>query len=59
PALQRLERKGWITSAWGVSDHHRKAKFYRLTPAGRKQLGRETTDWQKFSGVIDLILRTA
>ncbi len=57
PALQRLEQQGQITSDWSVSDNNRKAKFYRLTPAGRKQLVRETSEWEKISGVINLILR--
>ncbi len=58
PALYRLERRGWINSEWGVSENHRKAKFYRLTPAGRKQLLVETSDWQKFTRAINLILKT-
>lgn len=58
PALYRLERRGWIDSEWGVSENHRKAKFYRLTPAGRKQLLVETSDWEKFTRAINLILKT-
>ena len=45
PALYRLEAEGWIRSEWGVSDNNRKAKFYELTPAGRKQLKAETDSW--------------
>lgn len=59
PALYRLERQGWIESEWGVSDNNRKAKFYRLTPAGRKQLVEETSNWEKLSRAINLIVRTA
>jgi len=59
PALYRLERQGWIESEWGVSDNNRKAKFYRLTPAGRKQLVEETSNWERLSRAINLIVRTA
>lgn len=58
PALYRLEAQGWITSEWGVSDNNRKAKFYRLTPAGRKQLAEEQATWQRLSAAINLVLRT-
>ena len=47
PALQRLERAGWIDSEWGVSDNNRRARFYRLTRAGRKKLADETGKWEK------------
>src|ERR1700720_698644 len=47
PALQRLEAKGWITAKWGVSSNNRKARFYTLTPVGRKQLVKETTKWKR------------
>jgi transcriptional regulator len=59
PALYRLERQGWIESEWGVSDNHRKAKFYKLTAAGRKQLVEETSNWEKLSRAINLIVRPA
>jgi transcriptional regulator len=59
PALYRLERQGWIESDWGVSDHNRKAKFYNLTPAGRKQLVEETSNWEKLSRAINLIVKPA
>ena len=59
PALYRLERQGWIESEWGVSDNNRKAKFYKLTPAGRKQLAQETSNWEKLSRAINLIVRPA
>jgi PadR family transcriptional regulator, regulatory protein PadR len=58
PALHRLEDRGWITSEWGASDNHRRAKFYRLTPGGRKQLATETADWARFTGAVALILGT-
>jgi transcriptional regulator len=57
PALYRLERQGWISSEWGVSDNNRKAKFYKLTPTGRKQLVEETSNWEKLSRAINLIVR--
>jgi PadR family transcriptional regulator PadR len=59
PALYRLEERGWIASEWGASDNNRKAKFYRLTPAGRKQLVSETSNWERLSAAINLIVRTA
>ncbi len=59
PALYRLERQGWIESEWGVSDNNRKAKFYKLTSAGRKQLLEETSNWEKLSRAINLIVRPA
>jgi transcriptional regulator len=58
PALYRLEEQGWITSEWGVSDNHRKATFYRLTPAGRKQLAEERATWERLSAAINLLLKT-
>ena len=59
PALQRLERQGWITADWGVSENNRKARFYRLTPAGRKRLAQERADWDRLSAAISLVMRTA
>ena len=58
PALYRVERQGWIESEWGVSEHNRKAKFYKLTAAGRKQLLQETSNWEKLTRAISLILKT-
>ena len=58
PALYRLEAHGWITSEWGVSDNNRKAKFYRLTPAGRKRLSEERATWERLSAAINLVLKT-
>jgi transcriptional regulator len=58
PALQRLEMQGWIRSEWGTSENNRRAKFYELTAAGRRQLTAETENWERLSGAIGLILRT-
>jgi PadR family transcriptional regulator PadR len=59
PALYRIERRGWIASEWGVSDNNRRARFYRLTRAGKKQLGVEEAQWSQLSLAIGKILRTA
>jgi transcriptional regulator len=56
PALYRLEYKGWIKSEWGNSENNRRAKFYRLTPAGRKQLEHELKTWDRLSSAIGLVL---
>jgi PadR family transcriptional regulator PadR len=56
PALLRLAQKGWVTSAWGVSDNNRRARFYSLTKSGRKQLGTETADWVRASAVVNRVL---
>src|SRR6266404_4484895 len=56
PALLRLEQRGWITSKWGISDNNRKAKYYSLTRAGRKQLATETETWERMAGVIARLL---
>ncbi len=56
PALYRLEHKGWIQSEWGESENKRKAKYYTLTPAGRKQLRSEAAEWSKLSDAIASIL---
>ena len=58
PALYRLEHQGWITSEWGESDNKRKAKFYRLTAAGRRKLNAETEKWNRMTSLIATILRT-
>jgi PadR family transcriptional regulator len=52
PALLKLEQEGYIAFEWGVSDNNRKAKYYKLTRAGRKQLERETRDWQQAQGIL-------
>jgi PadR family transcriptional regulator, regulatory protein PadR len=59
PALQRLERQGWITAEWGVSETNRRARFYRLTAAGKKRLQQERADWERLSAAIALVMRTA
>jgi PadR family transcriptional regulator, regulatory protein PadR len=56
PALQRLEERGWLSAKWGISSNNRKARFYALTAAGRKQLVRETTKWKRLAGAIARIL---
>ena len=57
PALLRLEQRRWIASKWGVSENNRKAKFYSLTRAGRKQLGEEAESWDRMSAMINRMLR--
>jgi PadR family transcriptional regulator PadR len=57
PALLRMEQEGWITSKWGASEKNRKAKFYSINAAGRRQLARETEDWQRMSSTIARFLR--
>ena len=52
PALLRLEQMGWITSKWGVSDNNRRARFYSITRAGKKQLAAEAANWERISGVV-------
>jgi len=59
PALHRLEVRGLLEAEWGVSDNNRRAKFYKLTAAGRKQLDAERETWKRFSGAVELILRDA
>lgn len=56
PALQRLEERGWISAKWGTSANNRKARFYTLTTAGRKQLVKETNKWKRLTGAIARIL---
>ena len=58
PALYRLEHQGWIASEWGESENNRKAKYYRLTAAGRKQLQAEAAKWNKMTEIIGGILET-
>lgn len=57
PALHRLEDRGWIASFWGTSENNRKAKYYRLTPTGRKQLIAQTTRWQQLVHAIGRLLK--
>lgn len=56
PALQRLEAQGWISAEWGVSSNNRKARFYKLTKAGRKQLAHETGQWRRMAAAIARVL---
>ena len=56
PALLRLQQKGWITSKWGVSENNRKARFYSITAAGKKQLAVETRNWERISRVMGRLL---
>ena len=57
PALLRLEHRGWIKSQWGVSDNHRKAKFYEITRAGRKQVERESVEWTRTVAIMQRFVR--
>jgi PadR family transcriptional regulator, regulatory protein PadR len=56
PALYRMERRGWITSAWSVTENNRRARFYRLTRAGRRQLEAETESWTRLTTAVQSIL---
>ena len=59
PALYRIEERGWIKAEWGVSENNRRARFYTLTAAGRKQLTAETDEWRRVSAAINLVLKGA
>jgi transcriptional regulator len=59
PALHRLEDAGFVTAEWGASENNRRAKFYRLTTLGKKQLQHETDSWQRFAEAVALVLRHA
>jgi len=59
PALHRLEERGWIASFWGTSENNRKARYYRLTRAGRKELAQQTGRWQQLVRAINSVLRPA
>ncbi len=59
PALYRMERRGWIEAEWGLSIHNRKAKYYRLTKAGRRQLEAESSGWERVSAAIGQIMQSA
>ena len=59
PALHRIEQAGWISSEWGTSENNRRAKFYRITAAGRKQLAREEEDWDRLTRAVSKVLRFA
>lgn len=56
PALQRLEQRDWIAGKWGISSNNRKARFYSLTPAGRRQLVKETNKWRRLAAAIGRVL---
>jgi PadR family transcriptional regulator PadR len=59
PALHRLENRGWIASFWGTSENNRRARYYRLTPTGRKQLTQQTSRWDQLVRAINHVLRPA
>jgi transcriptional regulator len=59
PALHRLEERGWIAASWGTSENNRRARFYRLTASGRRQLEHETASWDAFVLAVGRVLRTA
>src|SRR4026208_2122857 len=59
PALHRLEEQGWIEAEWGTSGNNRRARFYRLSAAGRKQLADESASWEAFALAVSRVLRTA
>lgn len=59
PALHRMEENGWLTSLWGESEKRRRAKYYRLTKAGERQLGQETAEWQKIALAMTRALKTS
>ena len=57
PALHRLEHQGWIIAGWGASENNRRARFYRITALGKRQLAAETQDWRNYARAVELILR--
>jgi len=56
PALHRLERRGWISAEWRASENNRRAKYYQLTPAGRRQLEADTDEWRRLTAAVELVL---
>ena len=58
PALERLQDRGWVTTEWGTTENGRTAKYYKLTAAGRRQLGQETESWRKMVAAVEAVLRT-
>lgn len=56
PALHRLSRRGWVTSEWGTSENNRRAKYYRLTAKGRRQLREETEQWRRYAAAVGAVL---
>jgi PadR family transcriptional regulator PadR len=59
PALHRLVKRGWLEASWGTSDNNRRARFYRLTAAGRRHLVQQTATWRRLSGAVNAILATS
>lgn len=59
PALQRLEQKGWVDSAWQTTENNRRAKYYRLTVTGRRALGTEAESWRRYAAAVEAILQTS
>jgi len=59
PALQRLEQRGWIEGEWQVTENNRRARYYRITAAGRKALGEEVDNWRRYVDAVGLVLRTS
>ncbi len=57
PALHRMEKRGWIASAWGRSENQRRAKYYQLTPLGREQLSEEVTEWERYASAVAQMMR--
>jgi transcriptional regulator len=57
PALHRLEQKGWIAAEWGTSENNRRAKYYRLTPTGERELATEVENWKRYTGAVRLVLQ--
>jgi PadR family transcriptional regulator len=58
PALERLQDRGWIAAEWGTTENARRAKYYKLTARGRKQLGQETESWRRMAAAVEAVLRT-
>ena len=58
PALHRLVKRGWLDASWGTSENNRRARFYKLTMVGKRQLVQETATWRRFSGAVEAILST-
>jgi PadR family transcriptional regulator PadR len=59
PALHRMEKRGWLEAQWGYTERNREAKFYRLTPVGRKQLTTEVSRWSRYTEAVQLVLTAA
>jgi PadR family transcriptional regulator, regulatory protein PadR len=57
PALYRLQRQGWITSEWKITENNRRARYYRLTASGRRQVGIELREWERLSNAVNLVMR--